>query len=67
LPSLRPLHGEGTDRNNRDRGETGQRLDLPRRVVAIEHGELESMSTISGRSEAALATLSAPFTASITV
>jgi hypothetical protein len=28
------LHGEGTDRNDRDRCKAGQRLDLPRGAIA---------------------------------
>src|SRR5262249_30531464 len=36
-----PLHSEGTHGNDRDCAETRQRLDLPRRVIAIEHRQLD--------------------------
>src|SRR5215467_7435869 len=38
---LVPLHGEGTHGNDWNHGKTRQRLDLPRRVIAIEHGQLD--------------------------
>jgi hypothetical protein len=34
-------HGEATDGDDRDRCKTGQRLDLPCGVIAVEHGQLE--------------------------
>jgi hypothetical protein len=45
--------------------EPWQRLDLPRRIMAVEHGQLMSMSTRSGCAKAALTTLSASATASV--